>query len=136
MTANAIIDIDLTQEDGQGAKEYPSYDTITLRHLATFTDGYRDVRPKWPKPGMYYPFNPEPPRFRARFEVRIQQLAAGLGLLHDQADLQPVQPPPHSWPKDSAISTTTSRHSWPTEIGMAPGLLALVRTSSPTRGST
>ena len=63
MKANAIIDIDLTQEDGQGAKEYPEYDTITLRHLATFTDGYQDVRPKWPKPGMYYPFNPEPPRF-------------------------------------------------------------------------
>ena len=64
MRANAIIDIDLTQEDGQGEKEYPSYDKITLRHLATFTDGYGDVRPKWPKPGMYYPFDPEPPRFK------------------------------------------------------------------------
>ena len=63
MPANPIIDIDLSQEDGQGAKEYPSYDTITLRHLATFTDGYQDVRPRWPEPGMYYPFNPESPRF-------------------------------------------------------------------------
>lgn len=63
MPANPIIDIDLTQEDGRGPKEYPAYDRITLRHLATFTDGYRDVRPKWPNPGMYYPFDPEPPLF-------------------------------------------------------------------------
>ena len=63
MRANAIIDIDLSQEDGQGEKEYPSYDKITLRHLATFTDGFQDVRPRWPETGMYYPFDPEPPRF-------------------------------------------------------------------------
>ncbi|MHC4434175.1 MAG: serine hydrolase domain-containing protein [Planctomycetota bacterium] len=63
MPANPIIAIDLAQEDGGGEKEYPVYDMITLRHLATFTDGYRDVRPKWPDPGMYYPFDPEPPLF-------------------------------------------------------------------------
>jgi len=63
MPVNPIIDIDLTQEDGRGEKEYPAYDRITLRHLATFTDGYADVRPKWPAPGMYYPFDPEPSLF-------------------------------------------------------------------------
>ncbi|MBN2317079.1 MAG: DUF4038 domain-containing protein, partial [Sedimentisphaerales bacterium] len=63
MRANAIVDIDLTQEDGRGEKEYPSYDEITLRHLATFTDGFMDVRPKWPDTGMYFPFDPQPPRF-------------------------------------------------------------------------
>lgn len=99
--ANAIVDVDLTREDGQGEKKYPSYDKITLRHLATFTDGFGDVRPKWPKPGMYYPFDPKPPRFsppgsKFAYNSSPQVLAYCLTKLICNRFSQP----PHSWPKE------------------------------------
>ena len=101
MPVNPIIDIDLTQEDGQGDKEYPIYDTITLRHLATFTDGYRDVRPKWPSPGMYHPFDPEPPLFappgsKYAYNSSPQLLSYCMTkLIYNR-----FSKPPHSWTRE------------------------------------
>jgi len=100
MQANAIIDIDLTQEDGQREKEYPSYDKITLRHLATFTDGFMDVRPKWPKPGMYDPFDPEPPRFTppgSKFAYNSSPQV--LSYCMTKLIYNHYGRPPHSWSK-------------------------------------
>jgi CubicO group peptidase (beta-lactamase class C family) len=100
MPANAIIEIDLTQEDNQGQKEYSSYDKITLRHLATFTDGFMDVRPKWPQPGLYKPFDPEPPRFAppgAKFAYNSSPQV--LAYCMTKLIYNHFSRPPHSWPK-------------------------------------
>ena len=120
MLANPIIDVDLTQEDGQGEKEYPSYDTITLRHLATFTDGYGTSVPNGPKPGMYYPFDPEPPRFsppgsKYAYNSSPQVLAYCMTKLIYNRFSQP----PHSWPKDKCNLDHFFERFVATKIGMA-----------------
>lgn len=120
MPANAIIDIDLTQEDGRDEKEYPSYDKITLRHLATFTDGFRDVRPKWPQPGMYYPFDPEPPRFtppgsKFAYNSSPQVLSYCMTkLIHNH-----FSKPPHGWPKAECNLDHYFENFLANKIGMA-----------------
>lgn len=120
MPANPIIDIDLTQEDGQGEKEYPVYDTITLRHLATFTDGYGDVRPKWPNPGMYYPFDPQPPLFsppgsKYAYNSSPQLLSYCMTkLIYNH-----YSKAPHSWPKADCNLDNYFEKFVASEIGMA-----------------
>ena len=100
MRANSIIDIDLAQEDGWGEKEYPSYDEITLRHLATFTDGFMDVRPTWPKPGMYHPFDPQPPRFTPPgSQYAYNSSPQVLSYCMTKLIYNHYGQPPHSWPK-------------------------------------
>lgn len=122
MPANPIIDIDLTQEDGRGEKEYPAYDGITLRHLATFTDGYRDVRPKWPNPGMYYPFDPEPPLFvppgsKYAYNSSPQLLSYCMTkLIYNH-----FSKPPHRWPKEDCNLDYYFERFVASRIGMARG---------------
>jgi CubicO group peptidase (beta-lactamase class C family) len=122
MPVNPIIDIDLAQEDGRGEKEYPLYDTITLRHLATFTDGYCDVRPKWPNPGMYYPFDPEPPLFappesKYAYNSSPQLLSYGMTkLIYNHFTKSP-----HSWPKSQCNLDRYFEKFVASKIGMARG---------------
>ena len=104
MLTNPIIDVDLTQDDGRpdpnGVKEYPEYDKITLRQMATFTDGFGDVRPEYPKPGLFKPFDPEKPRFSPpgsmySYNTAPQVLAYCLTkLIYNN-----FSKPPYSWPK-------------------------------------
>ena len=121
MKANAIIDIDLTQEDGRGAKEYPEYDTITLRHLATFTDGYQDVRPKWPKPGMYHPFNPEPPKFAPGTKYEYNSSPQVLAYCMTRLIYNHFSGPPHSWRKEQCNLDHYFETFVASKIGMARG---------------
>lgn len=122
MPANPIIDVDLTQADGRGDKEYPAYDRITLRHLATFTDGYADVRPKWPNPGMYYPFDPEPPLFtppgsKYAYNSSPQLLSYCMTkLIYNH-----FSKPPHGWPKEKCNLDHYFERFVASRIGMARG---------------
>ena len=100
MPANPIVDVDLTQADGRDEKEYPVYDKITLRHLATFTDGYADVRPKWPSPGMYYPFDPEPPLFAPGSKYAYNSSPQLLSYCMTKLIYNNFSKPPHGWPKE------------------------------------
>jgi hypothetical protein len=120
MLANPIVDVDLTQEDGQGKKEYPSYDRITLRHMATFTDGYGDVRPQWPELGMYCPFDPEPPLFtppgsKYAYNSSSQVLAYCMTkLIYNHFSC-----PPHMWPKKQCNLDHYFEQYVAAKIGMA-----------------
>ena len=101
MPVNRIIDIDLTRDHLSGERLYPEYNQITLRHLATFTDGFNDVRPPWPEKGMYYPFKPEPSLFsppgsRFAYNSSPQVLAYCLTkLIYNH-----YSKPPYSWNQD------------------------------------
>lgn len=120
MSVNPIIDIDLTQGHGQGEKTYPSYDRITLRHLATFTDGYGDIRPPWPRKGMFYPFRAQSPRFtppggKYAYNSSPQLLSYCLTKLIYKHFSQP----PYSWPKDQCNLDHYFETFVAKEIGMA-----------------
>lgn len=117
--ANAIVDVDLTQEDGRGEQEYPSNDKITLRHLATFTDGYADVRPKWPNPGMYYPFNPEPPKFAPGSKYDYNSSSQLLAYCMTKLIYNHFSRPPHSWPKEKCNLDHYFERFVAAKIGMA-----------------
>ena len=101
MPSNSIIDIDLTRDSLSGERLYPEYGEIAMRHLATFTDGFRDIRPAWPETGMYYPFKPEPPLFSPpgsmyAYNSSPQVLAYCLTrLIYDN-----FGKPPYSWIKE------------------------------------
>ncbi len=117
---NSLVDVDLCRENAQSVKKYPSYDRITLRHLATFTDGFGDVRPKWPQPGMYYPFHSEPPLFtppgsKYAYNSSPQLLAYCLTkLIYNQ-----FSRPPYSWSREKCNLDQYFERFFATKIGMA-----------------
>ena len=119
MAANSIIDVDLTQEDGRGEKEYPVYNKITLRHLATFTDGYADVRPKWPSPGMYYPFDSEPPLFTPGSKYAYNSSPQLLSYCMTKLIYNNFSKPPHGWPKEKCNLDYYFERFIASRIGMA-----------------